>query len=427
MSQQVNFNISRTDVGIVCVSAAMPERQSLATGIWFRVGSRYENSFNSGISHFIEHMLFKGTQNRSCLDISKAIEGIGGSINAFTSEEYTCYTAAVLERHADKAFDILSDMILCSALDEKEINQERKVIKEELKMHKDNPSSYVYDLIGEVLWPDQPLGRQIVGNNKSLDNINGDTIREFMKTFYCPENIVVSVSGATSHNQVAELTQKFLPMKKSTTAVPGFDRVVEDQQGPRFIVRKKDTEQVHLCLAFRSFERKHPDRFALKLLSVILGENMSSRLFQEIREKRGLSYDIQSGINSFLDTGILTISAGVESDRLGPAISVILEECARMKTGGVTEDELTRAKEYIYGRLIMGAEKTFRNMLWAAEYFIYHGSIPTMEETIAQIEKITAADIKRVAGFLFDNSRLNAAVYGPAKENDEQIEGLLKL
>lgn len=421
----VNFEVSRLDNNMRCTTAVMPHMESVAIGVWFLVGSRNEEKQIGGISHFIEHMLFKGTSKLDALEISKAIEGIGGSLNAFTSEEYTCYTAVVRKKHVENAFEILSGMVLDSKLDTDELNQERNVILEELYMHMDSPSSYVFDLIGDVMWPDQPLGRSIVGTKESLDYINRDRLKDYMRRFYIAGNMLVSVAGNIDHKTVCDLTAKYFPVP-AAQKTPQPETSVEKQTSPELRLVGRKTEQVHFCMGLRTFARPAPERFTQKLMSVILGGNMSSRLFQEIREKRGLAYDISTSNNAFFDTGAMFISAGVNPDKLVDTIKVALAECARMAGDGVSEDELDRAKEYVCGGLVMGSEKTFRNMIWAAENLIYHGRISTKEEIIDQIMAVNRNDILNVARTVFDNAKLSAAVLGPVESKKEEIQNALR-
>ncbi len=416
----IRFDSSLLPNGIRCTTASMPRMESLGIGLWVVTGSRYETAQEGGISHFIEHMLFKGTGKRSALEISKAIEGIGGSLNAFTSEETTCYTAVVRKKHLETALEILADMLLHSRFDPEDIRQERQVIQEELKMHQDNPSQYVFDLLGEALWPDQPLGRPIVGTHETLEGIGGPEFTSYMARHYRPSAMVLAVGGDVDQARVRELADTYLPLP-SGGEPPQFAPAVETQTRPQVIVRAKDIEQVHLCLGLRSFARTHPDRYALKLLSVALGENMSSRLFQQVREKRGLSYDIQSSLNPFRDTGALVISAGVHAKRLTETLEVILSECRAVASEGLGDEELERAREYVLGGLVMGTEKTFRNMMWAAEHLIDEGQIPTPGEIMDRIQRVTPGDIRRVAQTLFAGARLNAAFLGPVREKREAL------
>ncbi|MBN3038860.1 MAG: insulinase family protein [Candidatus Omnitrophica bacterium] len=406
--------------GLTIATRYMPNRDSVSLGIWIKVGSRYEQVKINGISHFLEHLLFKGTARRSCEQIKQSIEGIGGSLNAFTSEETTCYLAKVPAKLLSKALDVLWDMVLNATLSGEDIEMERRVILEEIRMYKDLPSHYVTDLLSESLWPGQPLGLNIAGETKSVSHIQRKDLTGYRDHFYRLNNIVVVVSGNVSHKQVLEECKRHISCAKRGK-IKKFVKVRQAQAGPRLKLQVKDTEQAHLALGVHGLARTHPDRFCLRLLHVILGANMSSRLFQQVREERGLAYEINTAIKLFQDTGAFIVHAGIDNRRLVEALEVILGQLSQMKTTKVAEEELKRAKEYYIGQLTLALENTAEQMLWLGERIVCGGRLLSLQEVIKRIKRIDAADITDLANKIFINSRLNLALIGPVKNKDKEM------
>lgn len=396
----------------------MRERESAAVAVWVRVGGRYESKGVSGISHFLEHMLFKGTRRRSSRQIKKEVEGVGGVLNAFTAEEATCYFSKLPAGHFKKALDVLIDMVKEAALSHKEIQRERPVILEEIKMYRDQPSQFVHELMGELLWPDQSLGRSLAGTPETVSAIQRQDMLKYKRKYYQPQNIVVSVSGPVSHNEVLKLAQQLFPSRNGGSP-SHFVPARTNQKKPRFQFVEKETEQTHLVIGFHGFSRRDRRRYALGLLNIILGANMSSRLFEEVRERRGLAYEIKSGVGHYQDTGSLTISAGVENKKAALAIQVVLQELGKMARKEVAEDELRRAKDYFRGQFLMGLEDTLDHLLWAGERILYLEGIPDRVEIIREIEAVNAEQIQRIASHLFQTSRLNLSLIGPLKEKEQ--------
>jgi len=299
----------------------MPQMESVAIGVWVGIGGRYEPKRVSGISHFIEHLLFKGTDRRNAKQISETVEGIGGYLNAFTGEENTCYYAKASHKHLDTLLDVLSDMYLHPRFAVSEIDKERQVIKEELLMYRDQPDHYVHELLTEIVWPEHPLGRSLTGTPESLDAIHRATLLDFKRRKYVAANTIVAVAGHCRHDDIVARVQRTLSLSRNGAA-PSFVPARDGQRAPRLRFLSKGVEQTHLALAIRGYSRKDPKRFAMKLLSVIVGENMSSRLFQAVRERHGLAYSIQSSTSFFADTGVLIISAGLDTKRLPKALDL---------------------------------------------------------------------------------------------------------
>jgi len=397
----------------------MRERESAAVAVWIRVGGRYEPKRISGISHFLEHMLFKGTRRRSSREIKKEVEGVGGMLNAFTAEESTCYFAKLPAEHFSRAVDVLSDMVKEASLSPKELERERPVILEEIKMYRDQPSQYVHELMGELLWPDQPLGRSLAGVPETVASLRREEMADYKRKYYQPKNILVSVSGPVSHAEVVEQVQKYFPSRNGGEW-SRFKPAQASQKKPRFHFMEKETEQTHLVIGFHGCSRRDPRRYALGLLNIILGANMSSRLFEEVRERRGLAYEIKSGVGHYQDTGSITVAAGVENRKAVLAIQVILQELGKLTRRPVPREELRRAKDYFIGQFLMGLEDTLDHLLWVGEKVLYLEAVPDRERITRQIEKVSGEDIQKVARQIFDTPHLNLTLIGPLKEKEQE-------
>ncbi|MDD5084526.1 MAG: pitrilysin family protein [Candidatus Omnitrophica bacterium] len=401
--------------GMKLVTAGMPFRDSVAVGIWVKVGGRYEKERISGISHFVEHLLFKGTRKRSARDLKEAVEGLGGVFNAFTSEEATCYFIKIVRKHLALALDILSDMVHEPLFRKEDIERERSVIIEELRMYRDLPSHYVHELVNELLWPDQPLGRALVGSEETVGSISRSDIVKFKDAFYHPSNLLAVICGEIDHDEAFRQTARFFP--ETTKRKPSqFERSRVRQTKPQFDIRDKDTEQTHFVIGFHGLSRCDEHRFQLGLLNIILGANMSSRLYEEVREKHGLAYEIRSHAGYHQDTGYFTISAGVEPRKTPFAMRLILKELVKIKSALVTKDELQRAKDYFIGQFYLMLEDTLDNMLWVGERAMYLGKVPTHEEIRREIERVTLEDIQQMAEAVLRSNHMNMALIGPVKD-----------
>jgi predicted Zn-dependent peptidase len=394
----------------------MPGMESVAVGIWVGVGGRYEDKKIQGISHFVEHLLFKGTKKRNSEQISQAIEGIGGHLNAYTSEEFTCYMVKIRGKHQKYALEVLWDMIRNSLFDPNEIEKERHVIKEEAHMILDHPGHYIGELIHELMWPDHPLGRMLIGTDETISSISRNDIVDFHMRHYNPKNMLISIAGNIDEksliNDARKYTHKFA--EKEVPVAPAF---ILEQNAQKIKIIEKETEQIHACVGVHGVSRTDPDKYAVKLLSTILGENMSSRLFQVIREQHGLSYEISSGVNFFKDTGGFVISSGLKPNKLDKFIELVAKELKKIKEQYVSASELNRAKEFYEGQLVLGFEKTLTKMLWNGEYMMGTGSVPTIKNILKGIYGVTPKDIMRVANKMFNKKNINIAVIGPVKKN----------
>ncbi len=403
--------------GLRVVSSTMPHAQSVSVAIYLASGSRHEEKAISGISHFVEHMLFKGTERRpTAMDISAVIEGVGGVLNAETGKELTVYWAKVARPHFLQAMDVLADIILHSRFEREEIEKERQVIIEELNMTMDLPQDWVGVLIDQALWGDQPLGWDVGGTRESVGNISRQQLVDFTQRLYVPNNAVVSVAGAAPHEEIVTTVCSLLGDWPSREVQP-FDPYHNPDGGGWLLMDNRPTEQAHVCLGVPGLSYQHPKRFALDLANVILGEGMCSRLFQEIREKHGLAYDVHSYVNHYRDTGALLVYAGVDPASIDQTIKAILDEVQKL-ADGVSPAELTRAKEYWKGRMLLRLEDTRGLASWMGGQQLLLGKIYTLEEVMAIVDSITAGEVREVVGSVFQKSNLRMAVVGPFEDKE---------
>jgi len=406
------------DNGLRILTSALPHTRSVSVGFFVGVGSRYESDEQSGVSHFIEHMLFKGTEKRpTAMEIAVAIEGIGGIFNAGTGTESSVYWIKVAQSHLDVAIDVLVDMLRYSKFDPEEIDRERRVIIEEINLTHDTPDSLVHLLINELLWPNHPLGRDIAGTKESLSGLDRESLTAYLKHYYRPSNTVVSVAGNVEHEAVVGKVAALLG-DWATGEAATYRAAEDDQVEPRLRIHHKETEQAHLCLSVPGIPRDHPDRFKLRLLNTVLGEGMSSRLFTEIREKRGLAYNIYSYVSGMHDTGAVGVYAGVDPRRVEDASKAILAEWDRLRQESVPAKELTKAKEFVKGRLLLQMEDSFSVAAWCGRQEVLSPEVLTVDEVIEAIEAVTVADVQQVAQGLFLRERLNLAVVGPFEDEE---------
>ncbi len=413
--------------GVRVITNSMPHTQSVSTILYYGVGSRYEEDRIAGISHFIEHMVFKGTAKRpTAKDISEAIEGVGGVLNASTGREITNYWAKVPKTHFSLAFDVLSDMLLNANFDPNEIEKERKVIIEEIHATLDSPPDLVDELINAVVWGDQPVGRDIAGSDATVGGISREDLLSYMKKYYLPADMVVSVAGNIEHDQVLKLVEDTLGQ------LPAGERPVASASatlngGPRQQIYFKDTEQANLCLAVPGLNYTDPRRYIQAVMDMIMGGGMSSRLFQEVREERGLAYTVGSYSVQLSDTGAWLVYGGVDPENIDETIKAILGEMDKMRQARVSEGELRRIKEYYKGRTLLGLEDTRAVASWAGGQELLMDRIMTVDEVVEQIEAVTADQVLEMAQQLFQPDSLRLAVVGPYQEQDDRFRELLKI
>ncbi len=411
--------------GLRVVSCEMPHTRSVAISAYVGVGSRYEADDRAGVSHFVEHMVFKGTERRpDPVDISAQIESTGGMINAGTEQELTVYWCKVAQPYFSESMDLLVDMLRNSLFRQDDIEKERHVIHEELAMINDYPSARVDSLIDEMLWPDHPLGRDIGGSHESVDVIDQDMLLEHMGGYYTPSNTVISVAGSVPHTDVvAEVERLSWDWPDGVTSAPA--PVVSHQQQSQLRLEYKKTEQLHLSIALPGLALDDPDIYALDLLSVILGEGMSSRLFVELRENRGLAYDVHSGVSHFRDTGAFIITAGVDPASAYEAVPAILEQVAAVRDS-IDEREVDRAKQLVAGRMMLRMEDTRAVSAWMGSQQMVRGAILDVDDVVERVKAVTTEDLRRVASQNLVDDHLNLAVVGPCRGR-KRLSKLLKL
>ncbi|RKX31799.1 MAG: insulinase family protein [Verrucomicrobia bacterium] len=412
---ELPYDLSVLRNGVRIASAPVPHAASVSIGVWVGVGGRYEPARVAGISHFIEHLLFKGTKRRSARDISREIEGRGGYFNAFTGEEATCYYAVVPAEHAVRVTGVLADMYLHPRFAAEDIERERGVIIEEIMMYRDQPSHVVLEKLGQMLWSHHPLGRPLIGTPETVRRIRREDLLSFKNTRYVPANTVVVTAGAVRHEQAVaqadRLWGRIRPARR-----PAFRRVNRTTGQQRAEVIHRDVEQCHLAAGFRVFGRHDMRRYALKLLSVILGENMSSRLFQSIRERRGLAYSIHSSVRLLEETGALLITAGLDRKRALEGWRLIIRELARIIRQPVSRAELARARDYTVGQLKIGLESSSSRMTWIGEQLLAYNRVMDPKEVVEAYSRITPDDIMEVARYCLRSGRLSVAAITPDRD-----------
>jgi len=387
----------------------MTQVRSISIGVWLTRGSRHESAERGGIAHFVEHMLFKGTGTRSAEDIAQAIDSIGGQLDAFTAKEYASYYIKVLDEHLPLAIDILSDIVRNPAFSPDDIEREKKVVLEEIKMVEDTPDDLVHELFTQGFWENHPLGRPILGTKETVESFNAELLRDYFKNVYTAKNLIVSAVGNLEHDRVRQLVEeKFGSLiQPGEPALDQAPRVV-----PKILVRNKELEQSHLCLGVGSYPQNHDDRYSSYVLNTLLGGSMSSRLFQNVREKRGLAYAVFSGLSAYRDAGSFTVYAGCSNEAVGEVIDLIVEELRGVKQTAVPEAELQRSKDHLKGSLMLSLENTASRMSHLARQEIYFDRQFGLDETLQGIEQVTTRDVQRVATDLFQNGSLAATVLG---------------
>jgi len=409
--------------GIRILTKKMPYVRSVTLGVWVNVGARDETATESGTSHFIEHMIFKGTQKRTAFEIAKEFDAIGGHTNAFTSMESTCYHAKVMDTHLEKMVDILSDIFLNSVFHADEIERERMVILQEIGMVEDAPEEYVHILSGNAFWGDHPLGRSILGTRKNINHFKPKALLDFFQRLYQPERIVVSAAGNLEHEQIVDLIAATFAEIKPGDGFPDREAPV----GRSLVnVHYRDLEQLHLCIGTKGLSIIEPQRYAFSLLNTILGGNMSSRLFQEIRERRGLAYSVYTFVTSLFDTGMFGVYAGIDPSNTVETIELILKEMRRQKEVRVDAGELSDAKEFTKGSLMLASESVDNQMVRLAQNEIHFQKQIPLKKVVEKIESVSEEDIFDLAASLFQPDQLTLTLLGPVSK-DNQFEDILIL
>jgi predicted Zn-dependent peptidase len=406
------------------LTSTMQHTQSVSIVICVGAGSRYESKELAGVSHFIEHLPFKGTENwPTARAVSEAIEGVGGVMNASTDREMTVFWIKVARLHYKTAFAVLMDMVLHPRLDPDEVEKEREVIQEELRMTYDQPSYRVDLLIDEAMWPDQAMGRDVGGTLETVAGIQQKDIREYMHQQYNPANTVVAVAGNVTHEEVvdmlAETTKDWKPLESLD-----WEPAVDNTEGPLVRIERRRSDQTHLCLGVAGMSLSHPDRYAFNLMNTILGDGMSSRLFLNLREEQGLAYDVQSTTSNYRDTGALVVYCGVEPSKTNDAVKTIVQEFQGMHEVP-SEQELNKAREYSKGRLLLRMEDTRAVASWLGAQELLQNSVSTPEEVVSFLDAVEPSDIARVATDLLNDEKMRLAVVGP-RGGVKALTGMLR-
>jgi predicted Zn-dependent peptidase len=406
--------------GLVVASEVMPNLRSVAIGVWVRCGSRFEAAEVSGISHFIEHLLFKGTKSRTAADIANASDAVGGQLDAFTDKEYVGFFAKVLDQHLPFVFELLADIVLNPTFPAVEIERERKVIFEEISTVEDTPQELIHELYLESFWKDHPLGRRIAGTKDSVAGISRkDVVSYFERTCHAARNTIISVAGNISHRKVQALASRYFSgLPSGTESDPGPPPI---PQTARSVRCKSNLEQTHLCIGVPCPSRVSEDRFAAHLLSNILGGGMSSRLFQNIREKRGLVYAIDSLLNLYRDAGTLVVSAATAHQTAGTVAKLIVKEFRKLRDELVSDEELKRAKECLKGALTLSLESSSSRMTYLAQQLIDFGRFYTLGQMLDRIDRVRRSDIRHLARRIFDSSFTLAAL---GSDGDSSLESM---
>jgi predicted Zn-dependent peptidase len=410
-----NWRLTELDSGERVISERLDHVRSAAVGYWIGAGSRDEEPAEAGVTHFIEHLLFKGTERFSALEIAEIFDGLGGELNAATSREHTLVYARIPDHHLATAVDVMSDMVFAPAF--AELDAEREVVLEEIAMYDDAPQELVHDLIADAVFGDHPLGRPVIGTSEVISSIPRESIARYHDTMYIPGNIVVAAAGNIDHDQVVELVSRALERRSVVAGEhPNVRPALVQAPPPRLRFQQKDTEQYHVCLAAPGISRSDRRRFAASLLDAILGGSASSRLFQEIREKRGMAYAVYSFVSQYTDTGQIGVYLGTREDNLADALAITAEQIADIAGGNLPARELERAKENIKGRVLLSMESTSTRMNRLGKSLITDSELLSVDRIVAEIDAVDAASVCELAAALLAPERLSAACIGPSQE-----------
>jgi predicted Zn-dependent peptidase len=396
--------------GLVVISERMPHFRSVSVGIWVKTGSRREPAERNGISHFIEHMVFKGTAHRSCEEIARTMDSVGGMLDAFTTKEMVCFNAKVLDEHLPLAFDVISDMVLEPLFPADEIEREKSVVLEEIKMDEDNPEALVNEAFLQGVWAGHALGRPILGTRQTVTNFEQEKLFDWFRRCYIPNETVVSAAGNVEHDRLVELVAA--SFGKVAGAPNGYHEAPPEPRASLTVRQKAALEQAHVCMGVPAFAVNDSRRFASALLNTLLGAGMSSRLFQNIRERQGLAYAVFSELINYHDTGLLTIYAGTGGDKVEGLVRSVVDEFRRLKTEPVSDEELQRAKQQLKGSMTLSLESTGSRMANRARQELYFGRFYSLQQTFASIDAVTSEGLQQVAAEFFKPERIALAALG---------------
>jgi predicted Zn-dependent peptidase len=396
--------------GIKIITEAMPHVRSVSVGVWVASGSRRETAEQNGVSHFIEHMLFKGTENRSAEEIARSVDSIGGNLDAFTGREMVCFNTKVLDEHVPIAVDVLSDLVLNPLFREDDIEKEKGVILEEIKMDADSPDYQVHEIFTSNFWKDHSIGKPIIGTRDTVRQVSQAMLRDYYGSIYTPSNLLITAAGNLSHPRLVALVQE--RFERLPAAAPMATEKVPDTHARIALRNKKDLEQVHVCMGVPSYPIPHEDRFICYVLNTMLGGGMSSRLFQNIRERQGLAYAVFSELNLYSDTGCLSVYAGTSLEAAKKVVESILREFSDLKQQLAPAEEVRRAKDHLKGSLMLSLESTSSRMSNLARQQMHFGRFFTLDELAESVEKVTAEDVQRVARTFFNQKQVALTVLG---------------
>src|SRR6056297_719692 len=400
--------------GMKVVTENIPGVKSITAGFWVKTGSRHESNELAGVTHFLEHMLFKGTENRSSYDIAQSMESVGGYLNAFTSTEYTCYYSRCLDTQLERAIDVLSDMVQNSQFPDEELQKEKKVVLEEMKMYKDSPDDYIFEMFSDNVFKNHPIGRPIIGFENTVSNYTRQDLFNYMADRYRPDNLLVAVAGHVDHDEVIQLINEKLELN---SAEPTIDAEQPLTNYEKFqIEESKAIEQTHMVMGRRALNFDHPDKYLLLLANTVLGGGMSSRLHQNIREKYGYCYSIGSFNQTYLDSGLFGVYIGTDQEYVDHVRSLIFEEFDRMQSEKVPEKELQQAKAHLKGKLLLSQESTSNRMNRLAKSELYFNRFITLDELVEKIDEVTSDDIKDFSESFFDKDSYSETLLVPEKK-----------
>ena len=406
------------DNGLNVITSEMKSMSSVSLGVWVGVGGRYESKEKSGISHLVEHMLFKGTRSRSTKRLKQEIEGVGGAFNGFTSDEVTCYMVKVPKKHIELGLDVLSDMVLRAKLDPRDLAKEKFVIYEEIKMYRDQPAEYVLELLAGLMWPGNALGRSLTGTIHTVGATTREDIVDFRNEYYNPGNVSVIAAGNVSHKKLLASSREYFE-KIRKGKISGFLAPEVSQSEPRIKFLRGNTKQAHIAMGFYCLAKTDKERFSANLMNVILGGNMSSRLFEYLREENGLCYDIASVYKRHSDVGEIQIHAGVDNEKVVKSVVSIVDELKKITDKGVSSGELLRAKEYMKGQFLLAIEGTSSRMMWLGDRFVIHKNIPEVANVLKKIDAISREDIRNSVRSIFAKDSVNLALISKIGEKEK--------
>jgi predicted Zn-dependent peptidase len=396
--------------GLVVLTETMSHVRSVSVGVWVRNGSRREVPEENGLAHFMEHMVFKGTERRSAEEIARQMDSVGGMLDAFTSKEQICFNAKVLDEHLPIAFDIIADLVLRPKFDSEDVKKERQVVLEEIKMDLDNPEYLLHDIFTRGFWPEHPLGRPILGTPETVRRFSRDALRKRFRHWFAPDRLVFSAAGNVTHERVLELVER--EFGGLAAAGPQEDEAAPSTKAPIHLERKRDLEQVHVCLGVPSVPLAHEKRFGVAVMNNLLGGGMSSRLFQNIREKQGLAYAVFSELTPYSDAGMMTIYAGTAKETVGQVIDLVIQEFRELKEALVSDEELLRAKNHLKGSLMLSLESTSARMSNLARQELYFRRFYSLDEILAGIETVTREEVRSLAREFFRPEQIAVTVLG---------------